>query len=149
MANVAQLCNNLHALFLSGGNNLITTPTYHVFDMYKAHQGAKCVRVLTENIDAFEGIEGTVSVSASRKDGKVLLTLGNFSLTEDAELQLEFLGARVAPEATVTLLSAEDVRMHNTFECPDAIAPVRCTTSASSFVLPKASIAAIEFTVAD
>ena len=39
MANVAQLVNNLHCLFLAGGEHCITTPTYHIFDMMKWHQG--------------------------------------------------------------------------------------------------------------
>ena len=41
MANVAQLCNNLHSLFLAGGDGFTVTPNYHVFDMYKEHQGGR------------------------------------------------------------------------------------------------------------
>ena len=33
MANVAQLCNNLHSLYLAGGEHFVETPNYHVFDL--------------------------------------------------------------------------------------------------------------------
>ena len=67
MANVAQLVNNLHCLFLAGGEHCIETPTYYVFDMYKEHQGAKLVEtVVTDNDD----LNSSISVSASVKDGK-------------------------------------------------------------------------------
>lgn len=144
MANVAQLCNNLHALFLSGGKNLITTPTYHVFDMFKGHMGAECLRVLTEG-DGTEAIENRVSVSASRKEGRILVTAANFSLGEDAELDLTLLGARAKGEATVTLLTADDVHSHNTFEQPDAVTPVTFSAPAGKITIPKASVAAISF----
>ena len=40
MANVAQLINNLHSLFLADGDRFVATPTYHVYTMYRPHQGA-------------------------------------------------------------------------------------------------------------
>ncbi len=45
MANVAQLVNNLHSLFLADGDKFVATPTYHVYTMYRAHQDARAVRV--------------------------------------------------------------------------------------------------------
>jgi alpha-N-arabinofuranosidase len=44
MANCAQLINNLNSLFLANGDRFITTPVYHVFQMYAAHQGAQAIR---------------------------------------------------------------------------------------------------------
>src|SRR5204863_1844766 len=40
MANIAQMVNVLQALILTDGPRMILTPTYHVFEMYKVHQGA-------------------------------------------------------------------------------------------------------------
>ena len=140
MANVAQLCNNLHALFLSGGENLITTPTYHVFDMYKGHQGAECIRVLN-------GDSARLSVSASKKDGKILITAANLSLENDVELDIELLGASVDAKAVVKLLTADDVRAHNTFEKPDRVVPAESVANKDAVVIPRGSVAAIELTV--
>ena len=49
MANVAQVCNNLHALFLADENNFIETPTYYVFDMFKGHQGGNALKTVVSN----------------------------------------------------------------------------------------------------
>ena len=45
MANIAQLVNNLHSLFLADGDRFVATPNFHVFAMYRPHQGAKSVRI--------------------------------------------------------------------------------------------------------
>jgi alpha-N-arabinofuranosidase len=142
MANVAQLCNNLHALFLAGGEHCIVTPTYHVFDMYKGHQGAEAIEtVVTDN----EDLASSVSVSASVKDGKMLITLGNLSCTEDAELSLEGVGVALGAKARMTLLSHEDMHAHNTFDAPETVVPTTVDIDlAQPVVLPKASVAAIE-----
>ncbi len=46
MGNVAQLVNCLQSLFFAHEDRFCVTPTYHVFDMYSAHQGAKSVRTV-------------------------------------------------------------------------------------------------------
>ena len=146
MANVAQLCNNLHALFLAGGENCIVTPTYHVFDMYKGHQGAEAIEAIVTNNEEFAN---SVSVSASVKDGKMLVTLGNLSCSEDAEISLEGIGIGLATKGKVTVLAHEDMHAHNTFDVPEAVTPKTFDFDATkSFVLPKAGIAAIEIEIA-
>ena len=45
MANIAQLVNNLHSLFLADGDRFVATPNFHVFEMYRPHQGARSVRI--------------------------------------------------------------------------------------------------------
>ena len=40
MANIAQTVNVLQAMVLTRGEEMILTPTYHVFEMYKVHQDA-------------------------------------------------------------------------------------------------------------
>ena len=40
MANLAQTVNVLQSVLLTEGDKVVLTPTYHVFDLYKAHQGA-------------------------------------------------------------------------------------------------------------
>src|SRR5258707_11459764 len=46
MACIAQLVNCLQSLFLAHEDKFCVTPTYHVFDMYAAHQGGKSVRTV-------------------------------------------------------------------------------------------------------
>src|SRR6185436_1179025 len=46
MAAVAQLINCLQSLFLAKEDKFVTTPTFHVFEMFAAHQGAQSVRTI-------------------------------------------------------------------------------------------------------
>lgn len=143
MANAAQICNNLHASLLAGGDRCIVTPTYHVFRMFREHQGAEAVRAIAEE----SGVSGsTVSVSASRKGDRYTVTLANLSCTEDAELSLSLLGGCLPERAELTLLAADDMHAHNTFEVPDRVRPVTFPVDPSApFVLPRASAAVIRF----
>ena len=143
MANVAQLVNCLHSLFLAGGEHCIETPTYHVFDMYKEHQGAEAIEATVTDNDDFAS---SISVSASVKDEKTLLTVGNLSCTGDVEILLEGVGKTIPAEAQATLLYAEDMHAHNTFETPEAVTPTAVHIDpARPFVIPKAAILAIRF----
>jgi alpha-N-arabinofuranosidase len=145
MANVAQLCNNLHSLFLSAGNKLITTPTYHVFDMYKAHMGAECLStVVTDNSGS---IDQRISVSASRKGGFVTLTAANLSISEDVNIDIELLGADMPDSFSVTVLYSDEPRAHNTFECPDKVVPTVTEYRGSIITLPRASVVSVKFKV--
>lgn len=143
MANVAQLCNNLHALFLAGGEHCVTTPTYHVFDMFKGHQGGDGLRVL---VDDNADLRHRISVSASVKDGKLTLTLANLNCEEDAVIVPEFLGIkRELCDATATVLAAEDMHACNTFENPDAVIPYQMSVDLNQPVtIPKAGIVCIQ-----
>jgi len=107
MANIAQLCNCLQSLFLANGRQFTVTPTYHVFDMFKEHQGAMCCKTQTDDSE--------ISVSASIKDGTVTMTLANLSCTEDKEITLCLNGLDgVVQTAQVTGLGNGDMRAHNT-----------------------------------
>ena len=141
MANVAQLVNNLHALFLASKDNCIVTPTYHVFDMFKEHQGAEAIKTFVSDNDDFAS---SLSVSASVKNGRLLVTVGNLSCTEDAEFSLESVGAELDKKAYCTLLAHEDMHAHNTFENPDNVTPTayECDT-AQPVTVPKAGIISI------
>ena len=123
IACVAQLVNNLHALFLASGDNFIKTPTFHVFKMFKAHQGG---RLIETGIDAKTVAEGLskLSVSASVRDGVLTLTAANLSATEDADISLEPIAGALSGRAEVTLLAADDMHAHNTFDAPEAVKTV-------------------------
>lgn len=142
MANVAQLCNNLHALFLAGGENCITTPTYHVFDMFKGHQGGEAIRTVVE--DNAE-IESRVSASASVKDGVLTVTLANYSCKDSAEIDLNLLGGKYCGKAEVTVLSGEKINSCNTFEHPNNVTPKYLTLdSANTVIVPAAGVVSVE-----
>ena len=106
MANLAQTVNVLQSVLLTEGDQLVLTPTWHVFDLYQAHQGAKEVDcfVQTAAVGEKEWEIGQISASASQKDGVVTVTLANLSADASAEVELKGIHAA---SATGRVLSGE------------------------------------------
>ena len=100
---------------------------------------------------AFENTEGeeydsSVSVSASVKEGKTLITIANISCSEDAEILLEGVGMAIPQTAEATILYTEDMHAHNTFEEPNAVVPQELVLDPTKPIrIPKAGILAITF----
>jgi alpha-N-arabinofuranosidase len=141
MANIAQVSNCLHSLFLTHGEQFTVTPTYYVFDMYKNHQGGDCLRTLTE--------DNRLSVSASRKGNVLTVTLANLSYKEDISVKLNFLGlTEKVVKAEKTTLAHEDMHAHNTFENPNAVLPkTEKLGDEKELLLPKASVIALTYSL--
>ncbi|MGD8867078.1 MAG: alpha-L-arabinofuranosidase C-terminal domain-containing protein [Gemmatimonadales bacterium] len=154
MANIAQLVNCIQSLFLADEDEFLLTPTYHVFAMYAAHQGASSVRVVTSApaVHWHDGEERERSLwglngSASVRDDALTLTVTNSHLTEARETEITVRGASVGA-VTATTLAARDVHDHNTFEEPETVVPTTATVrvSGSPFVyrFPAASVTKLE-----
>jgi alpha-L-arabinofuranosidase len=128
MANIAQLVNCLQSLFLAHEDKFVLTPTYHVFDMYSAHQSGESVRtVCTGPRSSYtrNGKPATIrglAGSASRKDRQLTLTVTNPDLNQPRETEIALRGAAIK-EVKVMVLSAGDMRAHNSFENPRNIEP--------------------------
>jgi alpha-N-arabinofuranosidase len=125
MANIAQTNNVLQAMILTRGKEMILTPTYHVFEMYKVHQGATYLpSEMTCNAYEYNSQKiASLSASASRdKDGRVHVTVCNLDPHAPAELVCELSGM-TARRITGRVLTAEKMNTHNTFEEPEAVKP--------------------------
>jgi len=127
MANIAQTVNVLQAMVLTKDEQMILTPTYHVFEMYKVHQDAQLLPTDLE-CDEYEfdndGIDA-LNVSASRNsDGAVNITICNLDPHTSSQLSCEFEGLEPS-SAEGRVLTTEKMNIHNTFENPDAIEPVQ------------------------
>ena len=72
MANIAQTVNVLQAMILTQGEKMLLTPSYHVFEMYAAHQGAAMapVDVQSERYEHAGYSVPAVSASASVDAGR-------------------------------------------------------------------------------
>ncbi len=127
MANIAQLCNNLHSLYLTEGEHFVETPNYFVFDFFKTHQDAKQLPTIVHSAlreKAGAAPMESLSASASVKDGVMTLTLANLSLTESKDVSLKGLQGQVQGTGEMRVLCAADPATVNTFDNPTAIAPV-------------------------
>lgn len=129
MANIAQLVNVLQSVILTEGDQMLLTPTYHVFNMYKYHQDAELLEstIETEQIGMEEGFKvPNLSESVSLgKDGKIHVTIANLSLTENYDIEGIFAQTEIK-EVQGTVLAGE-MNAHNTFANPETVQPTEFT----------------------
>ncbi len=120
MANLAQMVNVLQAIILTKDEKLIKTPTYHVFDLFKAHQNGETLYCHTENENLKEGLDTPIlSTSASLKDDQLTITLANTSLTDDLEVSGDLLHFDAA--SVKARILKNEVHAYNDFENPDKV----------------------------
>ncbi len=119
MANIAQVVNVLQAIILTDKEKLIKTPTYHVFDLFKDHQGAELVysHIENEKIDGYK--VPMLSYSTSVKDGRVITTVANCSLDKDAQIGISVAGRNIK-NVKAKILTGE-AHAHNDFDHPDNV----------------------------
>ncbi|MDY7089864.1 MAG: alpha-L-arabinofuranosidase C-terminal domain-containing protein [Actinomycetota bacterium] len=157
MANIAQTVNVLQAMILTDPDSgaLVLTPTYHVFRMNKGHQDATSLRVDFRDTlpgrTVGEAKLDTLSVSASRKDGAVLVSLSNLDADEPVDVEIDVRGGAL-DGAEALILTSGALQDHNTPESPSVVAPrpydgvkvaggtLRAHLPAHSFVTVRASL---------
>ena len=156
MANVAQLVNTIHSLFLAREDQFTVTPNYHVFAMYQAHQGGKAVRTVFQapgiaftrdgRAQALWGLAG----SASLHDKELIVTAVNPHASEPRTCPITVRGATVR-EAQSTILASADLRAHNSFARPNALTPRDATVAVRSgsvtHTFPPASVTRLRLTL--
>lgn len=151
MANLAQTVNVLQAMILTEGDQMILTPTYHVFDMYKVHQEATALPIsLKSDSYTYEGESvDAISASASRDaQGRIHITLVNMDPDAAHTVRTDLRGASVSG-VTGRALTAATMSAHNTFEQPSAVHPTDfsgATLSGSTLTveMPSKSVVLLE-----
>jgi len=152
MANVAQLINNLHSLFLAREDKFVATPNFHVFEMYGAHAGGQSVRTVFE-VEKVGGRTGHAGVlpalagSASLHDKTIVLTVVNSHASEAQEAEIRARGAGIS-SGKARVLTAPDIHAHNSFENPRGLEPTSGEIAAQGGVVrwefPAASVTRME-----
>ncbi|MFG6150301.1 alpha-N-arabinofuranosidase [Halobacillus sp. B23F22_1] len=125
MANIAQTINVLQAVILTEGTHMITTPTYHVYEMYKVHQDAEKLAFHLDSPKIGESGIGydQVSVSASKSvNGKVHISYCNLDYKAGIHLLTEIRGT-VPSSVEGRILKTNSRNEMNTFEHPDHVVP--------------------------
>jgi len=156
LAAIAQLVNCLQSLFLAHEDKFCVTPTYHVFAMYAAHQGAQSVRSVftapevkySRNTQpaTLPGLAGSASLNGKQ----LTLTVTNPSLDQAREAEIAIRGGAAQSIRAVTL-AASDVHAHNSFEAPREVEPKAEALSARGSLVghrfPPASVTKLEITL--
>lgn len=157
MANIAQTVNVLQAVILTDGEKMLTTPTYHVYEMYAPHQGGTSIRSFFEADEiAFKVDEEAqrlpaLTGSASLKGKTLFLTVVNARADEPIEAIVHLRNGGQVARATARVLTDEDLHAHNTFEAPEALVPKDEPISVQKanwhHTFPPASVSAIQLTL--
>ena len=148
MANIAQLVNVLQAVILTDGPQMLLTPTYHVFHMYKYHQDAELVESYLAGIKQIGDEENYMvpnlqeSVSID-KNGIVTITLNNLSVTDSEEIEVLFM--ELQPSDVSAAIVTNKMDAYNTFQNPDNVKEVafkdfKITDRGIAFTMPACSV---------
>jgi alpha-N-arabinofuranosidase len=153
MASIAQLANNLQSLFFAHENRFCLTPTYHVFDLYSAHQNGRSIPTVV----SASGIHYTwddkpallpgLSSSSSLKGNTLTVTVTNPSVDTSRTAEIAVRGGRIQ-NISAAMLAAKDVHAHNSFDNPRAVEPsaliLKAAGSVTQNIFPPVSITKIE-----
>jgi len=125
LANLAQTVNVLQSLILTQGRQILLTPTYHVFDLYKVHQDAKLLPIQINSPDYV--VDGqkipAVNVSASQDSaGAVHISFVNMDATKKISIKtsLEGITWKTVEGQILTSPKFTDI---NTFDKPNNVKP--------------------------
>ena len=144
MANLAQAVNVLQSLILTEGEKMVKTPTYHVFDLFKTHQGGELCYSYADNCQAGGKIP-MISQSASVKDGVLTVTIANCSIDDDAHICCDIAGENY--QNIECRILDNEVRDYNDFDNCDKVAPkeysAKMTEKGFEIDLPKCSVVVV------
>lgn len=124
MTNIAQVANVLQSMVLTRGDSMVLTPTYYVFKMYIPHQGATPVpvSVKTSRMDVRDGRSvDMLQATASRKDGKITLSLTNVGLDNDIDVEIPLGNSAKVKDMTGSIITAGSVNDYNDFGQPEKV----------------------------
>ena len=149
MACITQMVNVLQAMIHTDGPRMYLTPTYHVYMMYKPFRGATDLAVDLATSDYTFGADGLPAVHASAArlaDGRVVLSLVNIDPHRGAHVSASMVGLH---GASGTILTAEAMDAHNSFNRPDVLRPApfmgaRLQDGGLDVTLPAKSLVVLE-----
>jgi alpha-N-arabinofuranosidase len=152
MANIAQMVNVLQAMILTKGKQMVLTPTYYVFKMYKVHQEATYLPMdiqaakYTFNGNSIPAISATASQDST---GNIHITLSNLNPHKTQKVTIYLRGVQPHQIDGGTILTAGHFNAVNTFENPDKVVPkpfhgATLNGNKLTIQLPSKSIVALE-----
>ncbi len=131
MANIAQTVNVLQAMVLTRGKEMVLTPTYHVFRMYRVHQDATMlpVELTSPNYTRDDHPLPAITASASRdRQGVLHVSLTNCHPNEAITVPCELAGLATGADqwkVSGEVITAEAMDAENAFGKPASVVPVK------------------------
>ncbi len=149
MANIAQTINVLQSVILTDGEEMVLTPTYHIFKMYKDHQENTLLGSFITTDYLEDGETPVLTESASVKDdGTIISTISNASLTQASEIKCQIADFKVSSiEAEIV---AGEARNYNDFGKAPQVKTERFTdftVTEDGFIANVPACSVVKFTV--
>lgn len=153
MANIAQAVNVLQSVILTDGADMLLTPTYHVFKMYKDHQENTLLGsfITTDSIETSDGkmsCPQLIESASVDENGVIYSTVTNTSDSKSAEIKCQIADTKIN-EIKAEILTG-DIHDKNDFDSKNNVTVrdfVDFTQHSDGFtaVLPPCSI--VKFTI--
>jgi len=151
MTNIAQMINVLQAMILTKKEQMVLTPTYYVFRMYKVHQNATLIPIKLTCRDFKNGDEAIPSINASASkdsNGKIHITITNLDPNAENPVTID-LGTIKSAAITGEVLTALEMNSFNDFGVPEKVKTQKFTQfklngNQLQVVMPSKSVVSIE-----
>ncbi|MBI4231768.1 hypothetical protein HY605_00935 [Candidatus Peregrinibacteria bacterium] len=117
--------NMEHALLLLEEGQVVATPSYHLFKIYRDHGGGEVLETEVYGAPAFgkEKIDGVRVCASKRRESKeILISVVNLDLDRTLATEIQFAGKGVR-KASAQELFAEDIHAANSVQSPNAVVP--------------------------
>jgi len=124
MANIAQMVNVLQAIILTNEDQIVLTPTYYVYKMYKVHQDATLlpIELTCQNYELADGSIPAVNASASvDKQGIIHITLCNLDPNKNMNLTCELKSKNKFSVSSGSIITAGKMNDFNDFGKPEEV----------------------------
>ncbi len=152
MANIAQTINVLQAMILTKGSEMVLTPSYYVFKMYKVHHDATNLpmEIKCENYSYESNSIPSVSASASKdKAGLIHITLSNSNPHQNLTVTCELRGIKKVEFKKGQIITGEKMNSFNDFREPEQVniksfSDVKINDNILSINLPAKSVVMVE-----
>ncbi len=151
MCNIAQTVNVLQAVALTDGADMLLTPTYHVFRMFKDHQGNTLLgsHITTDMSGTENDSLPTLIESASEDaDGVIYSTVVNTNAEESRQIKCQIADTAVKSVRAEILTGAIDD--YNSFDNKDKVRTAAFTdfeTTADGFVAEVPACSIVKFVI--
>ena len=126
MANIAQIVNVLQSMILTKDKDMVLTPTYYVFKMYKVHQDATYLPLdLTcdkMNVRDNRTVPMVSATASKDKNGVIHISLSNVDADNAQEITVNLPDVN-AKKAIGEILTSANLTDYNSFEKPNIVKP--------------------------
>jgi alpha-N-arabinofuranosidase len=150
MTNMAQTVNVLQALILTRGPQVLLTPTYHIYEMFRPHRDGDLVACDVTGSPAIPIPDGngraaiSVSPTRSASGDELFISILNLDLSQPHPVEVSIADSAGWRVSRIRRLASDDIHSHNTFDEPERVQPTDVDLDGhkdlSSLILPPQSV---------